>query len=62
MVTDWLGQGGMGVVLKAFDETSNRHVAIKLMAPDGRPTRRLAGGSPETPTWQPPSAIRAPTA
>ncbi|MCE9528743.1 MAG: protein kinase, partial [Planctomycetales bacterium] len=35
-----LGQGGFGVVLKAFDEKLHRHVAIKMMNP------RLAATSP----------------
>jgi serine/threonine protein kinase len=33
-VLDVLGQGAMGVVLKAFDPGLNRWVAIKVLAPD----------------------------
>jgi WD40 repeat protein/tRNA A-37 threonylcarbamoyl transferase component Bud32 len=33
-VTELIGQGGMGVVLKAFDEKLHRIVAIKVMAPE----------------------------
>jgi serine/threonine protein kinase len=32
-VTEVIGQGGMGIVLKAFDEKLHRVVAIKVMAP-----------------------------
>jgi WD40 repeat protein len=32
-VTEVIGQGGMGVVLKAFEPALHRHVAIKVLAP-----------------------------
>src|SRR5262249_50919665 len=32
-VSEVLGQGGMGILLKAFDQTLHRVVAIKVMAP-----------------------------
>src|SRR5581483_3251860 len=32
-VTEVIGSGGFGVVLKAFDAALNRHVAIKVLSP-----------------------------
>src|SRR5439155_18619143 len=31
-ITDVIGRGGMGIVLKAFHPPLNRHVAIKVLA------------------------------
>jgi hypothetical protein len=45
-VTDVIGSGGFGVVLKAFDPALNRYVAIKVLAPNlaasGAARRRFA--------------------
>src|SRR5258708_6310363 len=36
-ITDCVGRGGMGIVLKAFDPALNRHVAIKVLAGEWAP-------------------------
>ncbi|HEX5446805.1 MAG TPA: serine/threonine-protein kinase, partial [Pirellulales bacterium] len=45
-VSDVIGSGGFGVVLKAFDATLNRYVAVKVLAPhlaaSGAARRRFA--------------------
>jgi len=33
-IVDWIGVGGMGVVLKAYEESLNRTVALKILRPE----------------------------